>query len=33
VGWSEVPPRLCRVWRHQNKVSKRQLKLNWEAHQ
>ena len=33
VGWSEVPPRLCRVWRQQNKVSKRQLKLNWEAHQ
>lgn len=33
VGWVEVPPRLHRIWKLQGKVTKRQLKLHWEAHQ
>lgn len=33
VGWMEVPPRLQRLWKQAGKVTKRQLKQNWESHQ
>lgn len=30
IGWVEVPPKLIKLWQSEQRVSKRQIRDNWE---